>query len=98
MEYYTYSQAPRLTKYLHLKTLDEKGVFVFYSHTPLMAEVHKSVGFGTAQREQSHAFVRFPVLVLTEGLCHNMPSPRWHKSVTAVKPRRHRGGANSSPR
>lgn len=50
MEYYTYSQAPRLTKYLHLKTLDEKGVFVFYSHTPLMAEVHKSVGFGTAQR------------------------------------------------
>lgn len=41
MEYYTYPQAPRLTKYLHLKTLDEKGVFVFYSHTPLMAKVRR---------------------------------------------------------
>lgn len=50
MKYYTYPQAPRLTKYLHLRTLDEKGVFVFYPHPPLMAEVHKSVGFGTAQR------------------------------------------------
>jgi len=49
MEYYTYSQAPRLTKYLHLKTLDKKGVFVFYSHTPLMAKVHKSVGNGRGE-------------------------------------------------
>lgn len=32
MKYYTYPQAPRLTKFLHLRTLDEKGVFVFYSH------------------------------------------------------------------
>ena len=32
MKYYTYPQAPRLTKFLHLRTLDKKGVFVFYSH------------------------------------------------------------------
>jgi len=60
MEYYTYSQAPRLTKYLHLKTLDEKGVFVFYSHTPLMAEVHKSVGFGTASESRAMLLCGFP--------------------------------------
>ena len=60
MKYYTYPQAPRLTKFLHLRTLDEKGVFVFYPHPPLMAEVHKSVGFGTASESRAMLLYGFP--------------------------------------
>lgn len=60
MEYYTYPQAPRLTKFLHLRTLDEKGIFVFYSHHLLWRKFINRLAL--AQRSESRAMLLYGFL------------------------------------